>query len=138
MIVLILLAILVITGIVMYILRMRHWEGYVKHLKYRTPHYPFVGNSLTLFGLTPTQLFKELVEYIKLNDTPHKLYLGPFLVITVDRPDDFKSILMSQYCLDKPYVYAFYPSKVSLMSATCKFLLKKAIFFYLIIFGIFD
>lgn len=130
MIVLTLLAILVITGIVKYILQMRHWERYVKNLKYKTPYYPFFGNSLTLVGTTPTQLFKELVEYNKLNDTPHKLYLGPYLVISVDRPNDFKTVLMSQYCLDKPYLYAFYPSKVSLMSATCKFILKKNVFFW--------
>lgn len=125
MIVLALLAILIVTGVVKHILQMRHWESYVKHLKIQEPVYPFVGNALSLVGKTQMQLFKDLVEYIKISDTPHKSYLGPFLVITFDRPEDFKSVLMSQHCLDKPYLYAFYPSKVSLMSATCKFVLRK-------------
>lgn len=124
-------------GIVKYILQMRHWESYVKNLKLKTPYYPILGNSLTLVGTTPTKLFNELVEYIKLNETPHKLYLGPFLVITVDHPDDFKTVLMSQYCLDKPYLYAFYPSKVSIMSATCKFFFfLEKIFFFTFVFGL--
>ncbi|XP_055299855.1 cytochrome P450 4g1-like [Sitodiplosis mosellana] len=118
MIVLTLIAILVVTGVVKHILRMRHWESYVKHLKIKSPVYPLFGNSLGLIGKTSTDLFYDIVEYIKENETPHKSYMGPFLVITIDRPEDFKSVLMSQYCLDKPYIYSFYPSKVSIMSAT--------------------
>lgn len=121
MIVLALLAILAVTAIVKYILHMRHLESYVKHLTIKSPVYPFFGNSLEMIGKNSTELFNEMVEYIRENDTPHKSYLGPFLIITIDRPEDFKSVLMSQFCLDKPYLYGFYPSKSSLMAATCKF-----------------
>lgn len=121
MIVLSLLAVLVITGFVKYILHVRHMESYVKHLYIIPPVYPIFGNSLQLIGKTTKDLFKILVDSIKMYDTPAKAYLGPFLVIVIDRPEDFKTVLMSQNCLDKPYFYEFYPSKVGLMSATCEF-----------------
>lgn len=124
MIVLALLAILIVTVVVKHILQRRHWESYVKHLKVSAPLHPVFGNALEFIGKTPKQIFKELVENIKIIDTPHKSYFGPFLIITLDRPEDFKSALMSQHCLDKPYMYAFYPSNVSIMSATCKFILR--------------
>lgn len=121
MIVLSLVMILVVTLLVKYIMHMRHMESYVKHLYIRPPVYPFFGNSLELIGKSPKYLFKVLVDTIKTHGTPAKAYMGPFLVIIIDRPEDFKTVLMSQNCLDKPYFYEFYPSKVGLMSATCEF-----------------
>lgn len=120
MIVLILLSILVFIGFVKYNLRMHHLESHVKHLPFKTPVYPIIGNSLQLIGKNPEQLFNELVDFLKEQDSPIKAYFGPILVVTIDRPEDFKTVLMSQNCLDKPYFYGFYPSKVGLMSATCK------------------
>lgn len=121
MIILSLLAILVVTGLVKYALHMLHMESYVKHLYILPPVYPIFGNSLQLIGKSTKDLFKIIVDSIKANDTPIKAYLGPILVVAIDRPDDFKTILMSPNCLDKPYFYEFYPSKVGLMSATCEF-----------------
>ncbi|XP_031639345.1 cytochrome P450 4C1-like [Contarinia nasturtii] len=118
MLILILLSILLLFGVVKYILHMRHMESYVKHLHIKQPVYPLLGNSLEVVGKTPQKLFVELVDYVKENSTPYKSYFGPVLVITIDRPDDFKTILMNNNCLDKPYFYGFYPSKVGLMSAT--------------------
>lgn len=122
MIALSLLAIFFITVIIKYILHIRHLERYVKHLHLIQPSYPLIGNSLQVIGKTQTELFMEFIEYINSNGTPCKAYLGPILLIVIDKPEDFKSALMSQNCLDKPYFYEFYPSKVGLMSATCKFI----------------
>lgn len=111
---------LLVVGLVKYVLHMIHMESYVKHLVIKPPVYPFFGNSLSIIGKSATELFKELVESTKEYGTPMKSYLGPLLVVTVDKPEDIKTVLMSQNCLDKPYFYQFYPSPIGLFTATCK------------------
>lgn len=125
MIALTLFVLLMVTGIVKYFLHMRHMESYVKHLKIKQPVYPFFGNSLLLYGKTATQIFNEIIDYMRMYDSPIKSYLGPFLVVSTDRPEDFKTVLMSPHCLDKPYIYQFFSSEAGLMSITCKFLNGK-------------
>lgn len=115
-----LLVVLLVAGLVKYVLHMSRMESYVKHLEIKPPVYPFFGNSLSIIGKSASELFKELVETIKLYGTPMKAYLGPFLVVTVDKPEDIKTVLMSQNCLDKPYFYQFYPSPIGLFTTTCK------------------
>lgn len=122
MIALYLIAILVIAALVRYLIHMLHMESYVKHLQIKGPVYPFFGNALVMLGKSPVELFKEIVETLKLYDTPVKAYMGPILVITIDKPEDFKTILMSQHCVEKPYLYQFYPSTVGIFTATCKYL----------------
>lgn len=119
MIALALVVILVVTGIVKYFLHMRRMESYVKHLKVTAPVYPFIGNAFQLIGKTASEAFCEIMEFIKLNDTPFKMYLGPILVVVSDKPEDCKAVLMSQ--LDKPYVYTFLNDNDTLVTAACKF-----------------
>lgn len=56
----------------------------------------------------------------KLNGTPLKGYIGPVLCLSLDRPDDIKTVLMSSNCLDKPYLYQFYPRPCGILNARCK------------------
>lgn len=56
----------------------------------------------------------------KLNGTPLKGYIGPVLCLSLDRPDDIKTVLMSANCLDKPYLYQFYPRPCGILNARCK------------------
>lgn len=97
-------------------------ERYVKHLPMQLAHYPFFGNSLALLGKSPKELFSEIVDAVKTNGTPLKSYLGPFLMITIDNPDDFRTVLMSPFCFDKPYFYQFYPSPIGIFTITCEFI----------------
>lgn len=125
MIALVLMVILVVTGIVKYFLHMWRMERYVKHLKITTPVYPFIGNASQLVGKTATQAFCEIMEFIKVHDTPLKLYLGPILAVISDRPEDFKAVFKSQF--DKPYVYTFLNganSENNILTATCKFVIQ--------------
>lgn len=121
MIVLILLVILFLTILVKYILHMRHMESYVKHLPIRRPVYPFIGNAQHIFGKTTTQIFKEIMDFTKTFGTPYKSYIGPALLIILDKPDDLKTILTSNFCLSKPFVYQFYPSPAGILTVRCKF-----------------
>lgn len=115
-----LLVFLVVTGLVKYFLQMRHFESYVKHVKMGNLCIPFVGNAWSLIGKSTATLFKEITEATKIHGTPLKGYMGPALVISLDRPDDIKTVLMSPNCLDKPYLYQFYPRPCGILNARCK------------------
>lgn len=141
MIVLTLIFILIVVIVVKYILHMRHMESYVKHLNIRRPVYPLLGNAHFTFRKTTTEVFKEIMEFTKENDTPYKSYIGPALLIvikidqinyglnvkkfnfyqqTLDKPEDLKTVLTSPLCLSKPFVYQFYPSPAGILTVRCK------------------
>lgn len=98
---------------------MRRMESYVKHLPTMHPVYPFIGNAHSFIGKSTAELFKGITEFIRDMDTPAKAYIGPVLNITLDKPEDIKTILMSQTCLDKPYMYRFLPSTVGILTTEC-------------------
>lgn len=101
----------------MYLYRM---EGYVKHLKSTHPLLPIVGTAYGMIGKSATEAYKELLQFAKNNDTPVKTYIGSKLGITVDKPEDVKIILSSPRCLDKPFLFDFFPYRAGIFTATCK------------------
>lgn len=114
-----LLIFLSVTILVKYFMKMRYWESYVKHLPTMHPVYPFVGSAHFFIGKSTAQLFHGIVQFIKDVETPSKAYIGPFLNLTLDRPEDIKTVLMSPSCLDKPYMYRFLPSTVGILTTEC-------------------
>lgn len=92
----------------------------VKHLPTMHPQLPFVGAAHFFIGKSTTELFSGIVKFINDNDTPAKAYIGPILNITLDKPEDIRTILMSSSCLDKPYMYRFLPSTVGILTTECK------------------
>lgn len=125
MIVVTLVIILIITILVKYFLHIRYLESYVKHLNIRRPVFPFIGNGHILFRKSTTEVFKEIMEFTRKNETPYKSYIGPALLITLDKPEDLKTILTSPHCLSKPYVYQFYPSPAGILTVRCKISSRK-------------
>lgn len=115
-----LLGILFVFALVKYLLQMRHLESYVKHLHIRGPVYPLIGNAHFMFRKSTTEVFQAIMEYTRITETPYKSYIGPFLLLTLDKPDDLKSILTSEFCLSKPFVYQFYPSPAGIITVRCK------------------
>lgn len=111
---------LVIAALIKYVLHMYNMEKYVRNLPVLSRVYPFFGNSLSLIAKSPPDLFKEFTGTVRELGTPIKAYIGPFLIVTIDKPEDFKTVLMSRHCLGKPYLYKFYPSDVGIASATCE------------------
>lgn len=128
MIVLTLCVILVITFIVKYILYKRHLESYVKDLPMLEPCYPIIGNAHEFIGKNTAQLFADIVQFVKTYNSPTKSWIGPVLTITLDKPEDIKTVLMSQTCLDKPYMYRFLPSTVGILTAACTFVDETVLF----------
>lgn len=120
MITLLLCVFFVTTILVKYFVHMSRMERYVKHLKIKGPVYPFIGNAHLLVGKSEIQLFKEVTELIREIGTPNKAYVGPLLFVTIDKPEDMKTILTSPHCLDKPYVYDYMPNSNGILSARCK------------------
>lgn len=114
-----LFGILLLTILVKYVLQMWHLESYVKHLHIRGPVYPFIGNAQFMFRKSTTEVFEAIMEYTKITDTPYKSYIGPFLLLTLDKPEDLKTILASESCLSKPFVYQFYPSPLGILTLRC-------------------
>lgn len=120
-----LVVILVVTGIVKYVLHMRHMESYVKNLPNIAPFYPFIGTSFELIGKTATEAFCEVMNILKKRDAPFKMYLGPILAVISDRPEDCKAVLTSQ--IDKPYIYTFLNisnGENNLLTSVCKFVIQ--------------
>lgn len=101
-------------------MHMRLMESYVKHLPTASPAYPIIGNAHFFIGKSTTELFRGIVEFVKERNTPAKAYIGPVLNITLDKPEDIKTILMSPNCLDKPYMYRFLPSTVGILTTACR------------------
>lgn len=62
----------------------------------------------------------ELVRFATENETPLKSYVGSQLIITLDKPEDVKAILMSPNCLDKPWLYDLFPLPQSILIERCK------------------
>lgn len=110
---------LAVTILVKYFMRMHYWESYVKHLPTMRPVLPFVGNAHFFIGKSTTQLFKGIVDFVKETETPAKAYIGPYLNITLDKPEDIRTVLMAPACLDKPYMYRFLPSTVGILTTEC-------------------
>lgn len=129
MFVMFILVILVTWALIKYILVMYHNESYVKDLKCKQPFIPFFGNVISIIGMSSTEIFNEFIRFATQNETPLKMYIGPKLIIILDKPKDLKAVLNSTHCFDKPYVYGFYPCPQGISTEQCTNG-KYSIFFY--------
>lgn len=104
-----------------YILNKRRLQSYVKDLPSMQPTLPLIGNAHEFIGKSTAQLFTNIVKFIKDHETPSISWIGPCLTVTLDKPEDIKTVLMSPVCLDKPYMYRFLPSTVGILTTACTF-----------------
>lgn len=116
MIVLVLCVVIAITFVIKYMSYKQHMESFVKNLPMLKPCYPLIGCAFNFIGKNTTQLFEETVQIIKSHETPCVAWVGPLMTISVDKPEDVKAVLMSPTCLERPYVYRFLPSTLSLLT----------------------
>lgn len=116
---LILTVFVLLFGFVRHLIYLYHMEGYVKHLKSTHRLLPAVGTAYGLIGKSTTEVYKHYLEFTKINSTPVKLYLGSKLIVMVDNPEDMKIILSSQHCVDKPFVYDFFPYRAGVFTTRC-------------------
>lgn len=119
MIVITLWLVLIVAIIVKYVLYRRRMESYVKDLPTMKPLLPILGNAQSFIGIDTAQLFSGIIDSIRLYGTPFVSWIGPVMNVTLDKPEDVKTILMSSSCLDKPYMYRFLPSTRGILTAAC-------------------
>lgn len=106
--------------LIKYISYIKHMESYLKNVKTRQPWIPYIGNLNILTMKSYSDHFKEISEFVLNSETPLKANVGPIFQILLDKPEDVKSILMSSYCLDKPYHFKFFQLPLGLLTQTCK------------------
>lgn len=121
MIAVILLTTLVLWVLVKQLMRYYHFESYVKDLNSPYPIIPLLGSNCSVIGKSTTDVCNDFIEFSKTNGTPVKSYLGTDLIVTLDDPEDVKTILMSQHCLDKPFLFDFLPCPGGLVTIRCLF-----------------
>lgn len=119
MIVVVLSITLVFWVLVKQLKRFYHFESYVKNLNSLYPVVPLFGSAYSLMGKSSTQVCNDFVAFSKANETPVKLYLGTDLIVVVDEPEDMKTILMSQHCLDRPFALDFLPVPGGIVTIRC-------------------
>lgn len=109
----------VIYYLLKHLLHLWRMESYVKNVKSMYPLVPILGTVYGFFGKTPSQTYKECLEFFETNETPVKVYLGSTLVILLDKPEDIKKVLTSDDCLDKPFIFDFFPLPTGIFTARC-------------------
>lgn len=116
------LVFLTVAFVMKYCLHMRKMESYVKNIPSASSgsFLPFLGNALEMFVVKSTaDLHKKTIAFFDRVDTPSKLYLGPYLQINLDKPEDVKTVLTSPACHNKPYFYQLLPNTKGLFTIKC-------------------
>lgn len=102
-----------IVAIIKYLLHMRRMESYVGHLpSIPSIFLPFIGHACAFIGKSSEEMFTIVDNYKYQVESPAKAYLGPYLVISISRPDDVKAVLTSS--LNRPYLYSLTPNQTGI------------------------
>lgn len=70
------------------------------------------------------EVMKDSIDFMSSNKTPFYAWVGRYLVIVIDKPEDAFTILTSKYCMEKPPTYKFF-NRVGLLTAPGKFYVFK-------------
>lgn len=64
---------------------------------------------------------KDSIEFMSSHETPFYAWLGRYLIIVIDDPDDAYTILTSKSCMEKSATYKFF-NRIGLLTAPGRFL----------------
>lgn len=120
MLIIILFVLLTTIAVIKYNLFKRKMEHHVRHLPQTHRTIPFIGNALAFWHDTTTDLFNAMTSTFEMVDTPSKAYMGPYLVVQLDKPQDVKTVLMSSDCHNKPYFYQLLSNTHGLFTMKCE------------------
>lgn len=107
-----------ILSIIKYIVHVKHIDSLLKDVK-SLPRIPLVGNLALFMGKSLQEVYEEFIRIILKEGTPFKAQIGPAFFVILDKPDDMKTVLMSQHCLDRPYIYDFIHRPFSILGQKC-------------------
>uniref|UniRef100_A0A182VYH6 Uncharacterized protein n=1 Tax=Anopheles minimus TaxID=112268 RepID=A0A182VYH6_9DIPT len=114
--------VLVFIGVfaIVYYINFRRSRKRLYELAERIPgpfDYPVIGSILLTIGKDPLQLVAHLMELMHHLPSPMRAWLGPFLLVVIDRPDMVQDILNSPDCVQKPFMYDFFRLSKGLFGA---------------------
>lgn len=69
--------------------------------------WPLVGIFPSFFGKSNQEILNTMLGMIDDNQQLTKLWFGPYLVISINSPQFIKTVLNSEHCLQKAFVYDF-------------------------------
>ncbi|XP_058055728.1 cytochrome P450 4C1-like [Anopheles bellator] len=67
--------------------------------------YPLIGGALIALGKSPVEMVTYLMERMHDLPSPLRTWIGPFLVVVIDRPEMVQEVLNSPACSQKPYIF---------------------------------
>lgn len=107
------------------VLTLRLWSRHKKLRKFARKFdgprgVPVVGILPKFLGKNNEEILNYILELMKQYETPVKVWIGPMLVLLIDKPEQLKTVLNSRNCLNKPYVYKFLDVNFGLMSGPGK------------------
>uniref|UniRef100_A0A182P4I7 Uncharacterized protein n=1 Tax=Anopheles epiroticus TaxID=199890 RepID=A0A182P4I7_9DIPT len=79
--------------------------------------YPLIGSIWLTIGKSPLEMVTHLMELMHHLPSPMRAWLGPFLLIVIDRPEMVQDILSSPDCVQKPFMYDFFRLSKGLFGA---------------------
>uniref|UniRef100_A0A182Q421 Uncharacterized protein n=1 Tax=Anopheles farauti TaxID=69004 RepID=A0A182Q421_9DIPT len=79
--------------------------------------YPLIGSILLTIGKDPLELVSYLMQLMHHLPSPMRAWLGPYLLVVVDRPEMVQDILSSPDCVQKPFMYDFFRLSKGLFGA---------------------
>ncbi|XP_052890963.1 probable cytochrome P450 313a4 [Anopheles moucheti] len=114
--------VLVFIGVfaIVYYINFRRSRKRLYELAERIPgpfDYPLIGSTLLTIGKDPLELVAHLMELMHHLPSPMRAWLGPYLLVVIDRPDMVQDILSSPDCVQKPFMYDFFRLSKGLFGA---------------------
>lgn len=78
---------------------------------------PLIGIGLRMFGINNEQLMVILESFYEETCGTFGTWLGPQYIVGIADPDSIRTVLNSNECLDKSYVYKFLHNKTGLFTS---------------------
>lgn len=118
----ILFLIFLITIPVRYVLRLQRRKKrllkYVGHLP-SPKELPIVGSGLRFVWKNSEEVMKDSIDFVTSNKTPFYAWVGRYLTVVLDKPDDAFTVLTSKSCLEKSPTYKYF-NRIGLLTAPGK------------------
>ena len=88
--------------------------------KFDGPCVPLVGSALDFFGKSHEGIFESFQKLIKSHCSNFRIWLGPFCMVFVVKPQDLQTVMNSPHCLNKSQFYEIIPNKTGLVTSKGK------------------
>ncbi|XP_055302031.1 probable cytochrome P450 313a4 [Sitodiplosis mosellana] len=96
----------------------RKWFISKKLRNFKSPKQaPILGAAIRFIGKTNDELIETFLNiFDEVESTPLQMWLGPMLTIGISQPEDIETVLKSEDCLNKPYLYELLKCKTSILA----------------------